>query len=537
MVARIPPKELAVTIKFGGGLHTRASEDEIDPREAADGANFLLDLENRELRNRPPFDLIGQVPNAAEIRGGGSLLKSDGTVSTLIQAGANVYEWDGLTTFTKVGTVVSTAKLRGHPRSHNWTLDDKLLLTDLSLVDVVKEWDGTTFQSVVFTNGTGGGSGVAFGTFYAKYLSVSNERAIFSHVRDPSLTIRHMIVGSKRGDYTEISASQRPASSLSEEDPFFLLSPDLKPINGHVEAFGTTVISTERGQLFNLSGSSAKDFAFSDFYPGSAAAGEEAMAYIGNDIVYGRQGRIESVSDTDRFGDTEADDLTKGIADQVSDYTGWRIVYNARLNRVYHFPTDISEVWVYQTAMKGGELSPWMRWTTEHALAFRPTFVMALLDPSDGLEYTIMGDASGNLYRMEGSGAAGDAGQNNIAVEHLTKLHSAPLDAEVYEIEGYIKYRKNLAASVTLTFEYAGKTAFDQPVTITLPAVSGGWFWGGDAYFGGEYYWGVAFQNRLIRQRFDAAGQASDFQVRTAISGVNDININEIGLRFKAASQ
>jgi hypothetical protein len=52
-----------VKIKFGGGLHTSASADEIDQREAADGQNFLLDLDNRELRNRPPFDLIGTVPN------------------------------------------------------------------------------------------------------------------------------------------------------------------------------------------------------------------------------------------------------------------------------------------------------------------------------------------------------------------------------------------------------------------------------------------------------------------------------------------
>ena len=290
MVARINPKELAVTLKFGGGLHTRASEDEIDPREAADGANFLLDLENRELRNRKPFDLIGTVPNGAEIRGGGSLLKSDGTVSTLIQAGANVYEWDGGTSFTAVGTVNANSKLRGHWRSHNWTLDDKLLLTDLSLVDVVKEWDGTTFASSAFTNE----AAAPFGTFYAKYLSISNERAVFSHVRDPSVTTPHMIVGSQRGNYTVITITDRPSSALSEEDPFFLLSPDLKPINGHVEAFGTTVISTEKGMLFNLTGASAKDFAFTDFYPGSAAAGEEAVAYIGNDIVYGRQGRIES---------------------------------------------------------------------------------------------------------------------------------------------------------------------------------------------------------------------------------------------------
>jgi hypothetical protein len=537
MVARLQPKDFDLTIKFGGGLHTRASEDEIDPREAAAGANFLLDLENRELRNRPPFDLIGQVPNAAEIRGGGSLLKSDGTVSTLIQAGANVYEWGGGTGFTKVGTVVSTAKLRGHWRSQNWQLDDKLLLTDLSLVEVVKEWDGTTFQSVAFTNGTGGASGVAFGTFYAKYLSVSNERAIFSHVRDPGATTRHMIVGSKRGDYTEISSSQRPASSLSEEDPFFLLSPDLRPINGHVEAFGTTVISTEKGQLFNLSGSSAKDFSFADFYPGSAASGEEATAYIGNDIIYGRQGRIESVTDTQRFGDTESDDLTSGIADQIENYTGWVLAYNSRLNRVYLFPDEISECWVFNTAMRGGDLSPWMRWTTEHALAFQPTFVMSMLDPSDGLEYVLMGDSTGHLYRLEGSGTSGDGGQNSILVEWLTKLFAAPMDAEVYQLEGYIKYRKNLAATVTMTFEYSGVAAFDEAVTINIPALSGAAHFGGDYWFGGDVYFGVAFERRLIRQRFQVPGQASDFQMRIGVEGVNAFDINEIGLRFRAASQ
>src|SRR3990167_5907330 len=204
MVTKIRPEDVDVVLKFGGGLHTRASEDEIDAREASAGQNFLLDIENRELRNRPPFDLIGTVSNASDIRGGGSLLKSDGTVSTLFQAGTVVYEWDGLTTFTSKGTVNSSSKLRGHWRSHNSTIDDVLLLTDLNLADVIKQWDGTTFSSVSFTNQ----AGAAFGTFYAKYLTVSNERAMFGHVRDPSLTSPHMIVGSERGDYTIISVSQ-----------------------------------------------------------------------------------------------------------------------------------------------------------------------------------------------------------------------------------------------------------------------------------------------------------------------------------------
>ena len=533
MVARLGPKDLDVTIKFGGGLHTRASEDEIDPREAADGQNFLLDLENRELRNRKPFDLIGAVPNGEEIRGGFSLLKSDGTVSTCFQAGDVVYEWDGETGFSPVGTVNASARLRGHWRTHNFTLDNKVIITDLALADVVKEWNGTTFQSVTFTNQDDG----SFGSFYAKYCTVSNERAIFAHVRDISGVLSHMIVGSERSNFDKISVADRPASALSEADPFFLLAPDLRPINGLQEAFGTTVISTEQGQVFNLTGSSAKDFAFSDFYPGSAASGEESLAYIGNDIIYGRKGRIESVRDTDRFGDSEADDLTKPIADAVEEYGNWTICYNSRINRAYAFPSGVSECWALNTAMRGGDLSPWMRWTTDHSMAFQPTFVMSMLDPLDGLEYVFMGDSSGNVYRMEGNGAAGDGGSADIAVEWLTRLFSVPLDGEAYHVEGYLKYRKNVAATVALNFEFAGYTAANEQVTLSIPAITDTAHFGGDHYFGGDVYFGAAFENRLVRQKFIAPGQSSDVQVRVSVSGTSNFAINELGLRFTVASK
>lgn len=532
MVARVPPTDLDVTIKFGGGLHTRASASEIDPREAAEGANFLLDPQNRNLRNRPPFDLIGTAPNGQEIRGGFSLLKSDGTIATAIQAGERVYEWDGGTGFTSIGTVNSSARLRGHWRSHMWTLSNKVLITDLELLEPVREWDGATFDTVDFTDEDGDD----FGTFFAKYLSVSNERALFAHVKDGSATTPHMMVGAKRGDYTVITITDRPASSLSAEDPFFLLAPDLRPINALVEAFGSAVISTEKGQLFNLSGTSAANFAFSEFYAGSGAAGQEAVSYIGNDILYGRPGRIESLRDTDRFGESEADDITAIIADQVEDYKGWRIVFNSRLNRAYCFPDEASEVWVLNIAMRGGEISPWMRWTTTHALAFRPTFVMSMLDPSDGLEYVFMGDTDGNFYRMEGSGTSGDGGSASIATEFLTKLYSAPLDAKVAKIEGEIKYHKNTATTVTLNFEYGGVEPSDHAITITLPALSDVNYFGGSAYFGGAFYFGARFENRLIRQRFGPPGQASDLQVRVSVTGTNNFFINEILLRMKASS-
>lgn len=532
MVSKVGPQDNDLIIKFGAGLNTRASEEEITPREAADGKNFLLDKKNRQLRNRKPFDLVATATNGLEIRGGGSLLKADGTVSTVIQAGTDVYDWDGSTGFTDVGNVGATAKLRGHWRTHNWTLGDKLLLTDLSLVEVVKEWDGTTLSNVAFLSNPS----TSFGTFFAKYLSVSNERAMFAHVKDSGATTRHMIVGSKRADYTTLSVSDRPSSALSEEDPFFLLSPDLRPINGIVEAFGSTIISSEKGQIFNLTGSSSKDFAFDDFYPGSAASGDESLAYIGTDIIYGRQGRVESIRDTDRFGDSEASDLTDIIADLVEDYTGWQIVYNSRLNRVYMFPTGQSEVWVFQTAMLGGEESAFMRWETSHSLAFQPTFVQSMLDPMDGLEYVFMGDSSGNIYRMEGSGTAGDGGSAEVTTEWLTKLYSLPVDAQAYNIEGWVKYRKDQAATVSLTFEYAGEAAFNESITIDIPAIATRPLYGNSLYYNSDVHYGTA-SGRLLRQKFTAPGQGNEFQVRVQVSGTTNFDINEIGLRFAAASQ
>lgn len=534
MPVKVGPKDADIVVKFGHGLHTRAAEDEIDDREAADGWNFLLDLETKELRPRPPFDLVATAPNEAAILGGGSLLKSDGTVKTFVQAGNTVYEFDGesFQASPVLQTVNAAAKLRGHWRKHNFPLDDKVIITDLALLEPVMQWDGTTWSDITFLSAPS----VTFGAFSAKYCTVSNERALYGHVKDPASTLKHLLVGSERGDFATISVSDRPSSALSDEDPFFLPMPDLKPVNGLIEAFRAAIISTEKGKIFNLAGESAADHSIEDFFDGSAASGEESITYTGNDVMYGRQGRIESIRNIDQFGDTEADDLTRQVADVVRSYTGWRLCYNARLNRLYAFPAGESEVWVLNTAMRDdGGLSPWMRWRTAHDLAFEPTFVAPMLNPVDGLEYTYMGDADGNLYVMEGEGSSGDAGTTNIATEYLTKLYSLPLDAEAYDLSGYIRYRTGEAVTVRLTFEYAGKNIFNQTVDIVIPAAEGGGYYGGEFYYGGAVYYG-SISGKLKRQSFRPAGKGNEFQVRIQVESVNDFSISEIGLKFTASS-
>ena len=50
MVARIKDSPEPIILRFGGGLHSRANEDEINPRECTKGENFRLDLENTDFR-------------------------------------------------------------------------------------------------------------------------------------------------------------------------------------------------------------------------------------------------------------------------------------------------------------------------------------------------------------------------------------------------------------------------------------------------------------------------------------------------------
>ena len=532
MVQKIGPEEESVVLKFGGGLHTRASPDEIDSRESAGGFNFLIDIQNRNLRNRPPFDLVGQVPNGQSIRGGACLLKTDGTVTVLFQAGSTVYQWDGHSTFTSVGSCSANCQLRGKWQSHVWNLTDVVLITDLNLIDTVYQWDGTTFKSATFTDQASN----PFGTFYAKYCSVLAERAIFSNVRDGSGPLPQLIIGSKQSDYTVITVVNEPSSAIGTGDPFFLISPDLKPINGALYTFGGQMISTERGMIFALTGSSAQDFAFAPFYENSAATGAESISSIGNDFIYGRQGRIESVRDTNSYGNSQSADLTAVVADQIESFNGWTVVFNSRIRKAYCFPTGVSQCWVLDAAIRDGQqISPWMRWETSHSMAFLPTFAMSMLSPADGLEYVFMGDNSGNIYVMEGTGANGDGGTNAIDLQFLSKLMPSRLDAKGYDYEGYIKYQQNLPATVTLTLQFQGENIFNNTITVPLSTASTGKYYSGGAHYNdGSVY--NSFTGKLTRNKFSVPGHANEFQLLVECTGNNAVSINEIGIRLRAAS-
>jgi len=522
--------ENAELIRHGGGRNSRSSEDQINPLECTDGENFLLDPGNGEFRPRPPFDLLSTVPNGGEIRGFATLLKADGTVTMLVQGGANVYKWDGFI-FTQVGTVSATAQLRG-PKESIWQLADKVLIADLNQIDNIKEWDGTTFSETSFFEVDGS---TAFPNFKARYILVENERAFYGNIKDGGGVFEHLLVSSQRGDYTIVSNSLRPASALSEADPWFLPVPQLKPINGLQFAFGILAVSQANGAFEKLTGATAKDFALVKLHDGSGAAGRESVVSTGNDIIYGAPGHIESLEAVDKFGDVEFDDLSFKIKPDIEDIVSWTLIFNQRLKRIYCFPSGKTEAHVLFTDFKGTQLSPWSKYITKHPLGFQPSATMTCRDPVDSLEYVFMGDSFGNLYRMEGTGLLGDSGTTNIAARRVSKLNSMPVDAKMFNGSGWIQHRKNLANTANLKFIFSGEHVHDVLKTVPLSAVSFDTVYNGSEHYGGAHYYSPTHENRLIRRKFGFPAFANQYQVETEIDSVNDFAITETGLRYDFA--
>jgi hypothetical protein len=523
------PKSDPIIITFGGGLNTRKRTTDIDINECVAGANFDLQDQYLALKGRKPFDLVATATNAESIRGFAQLTKQDGSISTLIQAGDTMYEWDHDASFTDRGAVSANSRMRG-PKEHNFTLDEFVIITDLDEQTPVKKWDGTTFSTLAHNLG---------GDFFARYCRVHLERATYGNVKSGTAT-PHLIVGSKRGDSENLSVSDRPAGTLGLDDPFFIPTPDLRPVNGLEQGFGTFIISTQRGKLYALVGESSFDFKIEDFYDGSSVSGDEAMTNIGNDIALGLPARIETLSGTIKFGDVQADDLTNPVAKSVENVTEWTLAYNKKTRRLYCFPDNQSACWVLYKPLidTNTPLSPWSRWTTGHTMDFQPTTVMPLVHPSTKEDLVYLGDGSGNIYLLEGTGS-GDGGTTAVNVSRTTGLIRGIPEGSVFDVEGWITYRRNEAATVTLTLEYSGEAVFDKSIVINIPASTNQVVYNGSGvragYYNGSAHYGTLFSDRISRQKWTGSGLEDHFQLRIDVESQAETDIQEIGFTINTA--
>ena len=524
------------TLTFGSGINVAASPVDIDVSECGLGSkNFSLSLDSLLMTRRPAIDLVATATNGERINGYAQLAKTDGTYSTLIQAGNTVYEWDGTATgFTSIGLVTPGARIRGTFES-NWPLDEQVIITDLGLAHPVSTWDGTTFATMT--------TGLA-NDFFAKYCVVDRERAFFGNVKAGTAT-PHMIAVSKLSDNTVLSTTDRPGAALAVDDPFYLLTPDFRPLNGIVGAFGVIAFSSSQGRFYQLSGSNAQDYTIADLYPDSAAAGEEAIAFIGNDVAYGRAGKIETLFATEQLGNVATDDLSRQIKPLVDSVKEWTTVYNSRLQLVYFFPKDFNICAVLykdyvddvsRAVRQRREVlprSPWSIFETDLDMGFQPTCVWKMRRPTDGLEYTYAGWNNGEIYVLEGDGAQ-DGGTVDIECVRVSKTFKAPKDTSAFDIYSYLYFEKLFETTVTVTIQLSGETLLDESADITLPESTNAPVWGGGAYWGGGYYYGQAYKQRYSRKRVQSPGSDPHYQVKLANTGAEDFTLQAFETEFRS---
>lgn len=492
------------------------------------GQNFDLDPQQRSMRMRSAFDLKGTAPNGASIMGFAQLLTQSGTISTLVQAGGNVYTWDGSSTFTLVGTVPATSKLRGGPYQ-NFTLTNIVIITDLTLGTPVKQWDGTTFQN--FTHNLGG-------SFYAKFCRVRNERALFANVTSGTAT-PHVFLGSALSDCNTLSTTNRPTSALSYSDAFYIPIPDLRPINGMETAFGNLIFSTSMGKLWKLSGTSSFDFQLDPFFEGSFISGNEAICNIGNDLLLGMQDRIETLSGVQTYGDVEIADVSLPIGGQfgpIHGVTDWTMAYDRIHQRAFCFPNNQSACWVLYKALldpiaqtrAGGriQMSPWSKWTTTHPMGMQPSCVMALKNPSTGEDIVYAGDTLGNIYQMTGDGSA-DGGTNTIEITRKSKVIYLP-DMEEFNFRCNIDYRRQFPTTVTISFVMGGIESADATFTVNLSSDDSIAVYSGPYYYSGGSYYTASFTGKLRRQIKDVAARGNFLQVEVSATTNGGLDIEQI---------
>ncbi len=511
-------------IRFGGGLNENDALY-VDAEECTTGQNFILDASARTFRPRPPQDLVGTAPNAGTIYGIHQLIKRDGTTTTIAIAGSTAYKVQS-PAWSSVATVATSP---GRFKDTHWSLDDFIVITDINKANVVKKWTGSSFANL-----THGISGVT--NLYAKYSAVYGGRVWLANVKTDSTDYPHMILVSEyeepEGYSTTTSSNRAGYSELTGNEGFWLLSPDLRPINGLVAFYDTLICSTVDGKLFRVTGNDATDYALVEFYPGSAATGWDSIVNIGNDVAYLKRDGIDLISSTDQYGDTRADDLSRWIPTSGRGLSDSIAIYDQAQQRVYWFVTNqvlvLDKEYMEETQAK---LSPWSIWKTKMSNAFNTNAARYLKTPGT-TDYTVWwGDSAGNVYDMNGVGASGDNGDTNILTKRRTRLVTE-LNTRDRLFRGRVEHKRRGVCTLQMSWTWA-ETFYQSNCAVPLkaPTVVGGTaFYGGAYYYSGSvYYRQDYYQDQFVTTAgFTPTGKSYGALVELSIDDTVDFLITRL---------
>ena len=495
---------------FGGGIN-ELNDIAIPPDEAVSGQNFELGIGNTKFKRRAAFDLLDTATNASEIHGIHQLITRAGVKTTLVAAGTTMYEWDG-TTFTSRGTIDADSELH----HIEWDLDSLIIIVDRKQEDRVWQWDGTTLSAMT--------TGLATTHFYAKYGIVQNGRMVFGNIADgngsPTTKNPHMLLFSAFEDHESYDTAKRSGDSTftTGNEAFYILTPDLQPINGLIRFKRSTIVSTEGGQLFELVGDDSTNYRFEPFYGGSGAIGTDSFVNANDDVYYMREGGvIESLRATVAYGDVGTDDISLPIRNTTKNLTGVRSVYD-QTNLKILFWTGSSILVLYKNLI-GGERSPWSIYKTAHSSGFSTKAAVHMEYPDSTDKTVLFGDSSGNIYDLNGVGINGDGGTTSIQT-----IRKMPLQEFNYNqiLEGRVFYRRKGECELSITFEWGDEkntTDLIIPIKGRTGAPETNYF-GGGIYFGdGEYFGEGEPVGNPVSGGFSAIGKGTsvfaDFQIDT----------------------
>ena len=501
-----------LTVTFERGVNENTTPD---IAECSAGYNFDLSINQTSFVARKAFDLKATAPNGLPLTGLLQLVKRDGSESTLTVNGDRVYLWNGASTFTSKATVISPAKLR----SVYWSLGEYLVITDVSATNVVKTWDGVTFADIV--------TGLAK-PLRAKYAIVQLNRIWLFNITYDGVSYPHMILASAFENPLSYDTSTRGGPSTvgggtfaTGLEAFFLLVPDMRPINGVCLFQNTLLISTMEGRLWNLTGTSAKDFGFVDFFDAEPSVGSECVTNIGNDVVFvSRGGEINNLMATQSFGNVRTYSLSRWIPQTTHDIVPRKIIYDQQNQRVLFFlPDQILVLFKDLLAVAGveGVKSPWSFYRTVDPALFNTQDARYMYRPGTK-EFTVFfGDALGRIYDLDGTGAV-DAGLYGITVFRRTRhigpdiMNKTPWPWVEENITGRIRYKRLSPIDATVTLEWENEyNQASTTVSMKGPGVLDvSPYWNGDSYWSGTDYWNGGF---------DATGQTTSININPGGKG------------------
>lgn len=476
------------------------------------------------------------------------LLNWDGTTVTRHKTGLTTGSPTANTSITEVSGTYTVTKI-----SHGYETGDLVTLSGVVPAGLNGEFEVTKLTADTFSFATTAGLGAAgtpgssvIGTVvYAKYGIVHNGRLWLFNVKTDSNDTPHLMVASAFEDTETFDTTQRAVSGTfaTGNEAFYIVMPDLRAINGVALFHNQLVLSTENGRLYRLTGSDASDYAFVDYYAGSAATGEESIANIGNDIVYMRVGgNIESLVMAESTGgttaDVETDDLSRFIPDTVKDITGCLIAYD-QTNQKVHFFAGNKVIVLFKNLIQSG-LSPWSVYKTNltatgndsvEVSAFNTNAVKYMRRPGETTYSVYFGDKSGNIWDLNGS----SNGDNSTDIEVWRKsnfIDQLPTKVEV--LTGRVQYRRIGPCELTLEFDWADEynTSSSNIPLSGPPASETPSYYGGSSYYSGEFYYstGTPFANKISTKGFSPTGRGSTFTMKQYVSTTIRFQIDHVSL-------